>query len=104
MSNSLAWVLALAVCLGTSAALASHYPGLQHRPSSEAQLALDGAYRDGLYVGKLAEERGGQSRPPVGRWSAGKDRASFLAGYEHTYNAQGSQSAYAKSQRNGSMR
>lgn len=98
MSNSLTWVLALAVCLGTGAALAIHYPGSQPGRSSESQLALDGAYRDGLYIGKLAAETGRQSRPPIGRWVGEKDRASFLAGYERTYNAGSSRSPYAKSQ------
>lgn len=98
MSNALTWVLALAVCLGTSATLATHYPGAQPGRSPESQLALDGAYRDGLYIGKLAAERGRESRPPIGRWVGEKDRAAFLAGYEHAYNAGINQSPYPKSQ------
>lgn len=98
MSNFVTWVLALAMCLGTTATLAIHYPGSRPGYSPESQLALDGAYRDGLYLGKLAAESGRRSRPPIGRWSGEKDRASFLAGYEHTYNARISQSSHAKSQ------
>jgi hypothetical protein len=97
MSNFVTWLLALAVCLGTSAALSIRYPGSQPGRVPESQLALDGAYRDGLYVGKLAAESGRRSRPPIGRWSDEKDRASFLAGYQRIYNARISQPAYAKS-------
>ncbi|HZC24326.1 MAG TPA: hypothetical protein VE866_13370 [Candidatus Binatia bacterium] len=97
MSNFVTWVLALATCVGTTAALAIHHSGSQDGHSSESRLAVDGAYRDGLYVGKLAARSGRRSRPPIGRWSAEKDRASFLAGYERTYNVRSSQSPYAKS-------
>ena len=96
MSNLVTWILALAVSLGTTAALAVHYPGSQRGRASESLLALDGAYRDGLYVGKLAAESGRRSRPPIGRWSGEKDRASFLAGYERTCSVRSSQPAYAK--------
>jgi hypothetical protein len=43
---------------------------------------LSAAYRDGLYVGKLAALRGARWLAPVGRWSAQNDREAFLAGYE----------------------
>lgn len=98
MSNFAAWVLAFAVCLGTSVTLAIRYPGSQSGGASESRLALDGAYRDGLYVGQLAARSGRMSHPPVGRWSGEKDRASFLAGYEHAYNARIRQAVNAKSE------
>jgi hypothetical protein len=43
---------------------------------------LTAAYRDGLYVGKLAAQRGEQRLAPVGRWATQTDRDAFLAGYE----------------------
>jgi hypothetical protein len=46
--------------------------------------SLSAAYRDGLYVGKLAAQRGEQRLAPVGRWSAQSDREAFLAGYEQS--------------------
>ena len=52
---------------------------------AEARLASDGAYRDGLYVGRLTAEAGRGSHPPVGRWSTNADRASFIAGYRQAY-------------------
>jgi hypothetical protein len=48
---------------------------------------LTAAYRDGLYVGKLAAQRGEQRLAPVGRWATQIDRDAFLAGYEQ-YNAE----------------
>ena len=43
---------------------------------------LTAAYRDGLYVGKLAVQRREQRLAPVGRWATQTDRDAFLAGYE----------------------
>lgn len=48
--------------------------------ATDAPLAA--AYRDGLYVGKLAAQRGELRLAPVGRWSAQDDRDAFLAGYQ----------------------
>jgi hypothetical protein len=45
---------------------------------------LSAAYRDGLYVGKLAAQRGEQRLAPVGRWATQSDREAFLAGYEQS--------------------
>jgi hypothetical protein len=44
--------------------------------------SLTAAYRDGLYVGKLAAQRGEHRLAPVGRWSVQDDREAFLAGYQ----------------------
>lgn len=98
MNNFVTCVLVLAVSLGTSAVLSIHNPGSQRVRAPESRLALDGAYRDGLYIGQLAARSGRRSRPPIGRWSSEKDRASFLVGYERTYNARISQPVYAKSE------
>lgn len=78
--------LAIAFCIGTTGLLASS--GNRTAPESqsvEAQLATDGAFRDGLYVGKLAAQSGRTRHPLVGRWSTQRDRASFVAGYEQGY-------------------
>ena len=48
-------------------------------------LALDGAFRDGLFIGRFTAKAGFPSRSPVGRWSNDSDRASFLAGYQRGY-------------------
>jgi hypothetical protein len=46
----------------------------------------DGAFRDGLYLGRLTAERGSASHIASARWSTDKDRASFSAGYQRGYN------------------
>jgi hypothetical protein len=48
--------------------------------------ATNGAYRDGLFVGKLSAKRGAMSRAPIGRWATAEERASFTAGYQRGYN------------------
>ena len=47
--------------------------------------ATNAAYRDGLYVGRLAAEQGQGASAPTARWSRDEDRASFRAGYEQSY-------------------
>jgi hypothetical protein len=56
------------------------------QPVSES--ATNAAYRDGLYVGKLAAEQGRDSHIASGRWSQENDRAAFAAGYEQAYKMQ----------------
>jgi hypothetical protein len=53
-----------------------------------AKWATDGAFRDGLYLGKIAADGGEQYRIAVGRWSRPDDRANFAAGYEQGYKGQ----------------
>jgi hypothetical protein len=52
--------------------------------SSTANRLLSAAYRDGLYVGKLAAQRGEQRLAPVGRWATQSDREAFMDGYEQS--------------------
>lgn len=65
---------------GTPKAKASRSVGLRVAAVS-ANPEMSAPYRDGLYVGKLAQERGEQRQPSVGRWAAQSDREAFLAGY-----------------------
>lgn len=84
MGKTLTFAVMIAVSLATSAVLSNHArAGGASWP--DAQLATNGAYRDGLYVGRLAAESGRPERPLIGRWSAASDRASFLAGYQRGY-------------------
>lgn len=86
MSNLSAVALAIAVSLGTTALLANSQRTMKPPESEEARLAADGAFRDGLYVGKLSAKSSRTQGPAVGRWSAGQDRANFVAGYRRGYN------------------
>jgi hypothetical protein len=47
--------------------------------------ATDGAFRDGLYLGRLAAENGVAPHIVSGRWATEADRASFTAGYQKGY-------------------
>ena len=87
MERLLTYVLAIG-CVGTSAMLVQRDMGTRQDPSASAQLAVDGAFRDGLYLGKLARTAKSSMHPPVGRWSTEKDRASFVAGYRQGFNDQ----------------
>ena len=64
------------------------YSDRQHNsPATNGNLAqiTDGAFRDGLYLGRLAAESGREPHVAVGRWSRAEDRSSFTAGYQRGY-------------------
>jgi len=46
---------------------------------------MDGAFRDGLYLGKLDAESGRKPHLSIGRWSTARERASFVTGYQQGY-------------------
>jgi len=79
--------LALTVSLGTTAVLANGGYTARHPQSDITKMASDGAFRDGLYIGRLAAEGRQPQSPPIGRWSAERDRASFVEGYRRGYAA-----------------
>lgn len=85
MQRLLAYVLAMGFA-GTSALLVQH--DMRQKPSADVQLTNDAAFRDGLYLGKLARAEKRQVRPPIGRWSTEKDRAAFAAGYRQGFGAE----------------
>jgi hypothetical protein len=70
---------------GTSAMLVQRDIATRRGQSVDAQMAGDAAYRDGIYLGKLARTAKSPMHPPIGRWSTEKDRASFSAGYRQGY-------------------
>lgn len=86
MTRALISEIALAVCLASGGFLVRSGRPMPATGLAERQLALDGAFRDGLFVGQLTAKDGRPLRPPVGRWSSDSDRASFLAGYHRGYN------------------
>jgi hypothetical protein len=85
MEKLFTFAIAAVVCLGTTAVLANNGRTAQQSPSMEIQMAANGAFRDGLFVGRLAAQSGRESRPLIGRWSSAEDRASFAAGYRRGY-------------------
>jgi hypothetical protein len=86
MSRLSVYALAVVICLGTTAMLAVSNRNVKLNEGVETVLAADGAFRDGLYLGKLAAESGRPLRPAIGRWSADRDRSMFAAGYRRGYN------------------
>jgi len=86
--SSYAFVIVLS--LGAAAVLANSgrtpapVQGSQAQ-GSQPQLAADGAFRDGFYLGRLAAEGGQPMRPSIGRWSTAQDRSMFSAGYRRGY-------------------
>jgi len=85
MSKLSASALAIALALGTTATLANTKITINTNPGEQARLDSDGAFRDGLYLGKLAAESGQPLRLAVGRWSTEQDRSMFTSGYRRGY-------------------
>ncbi len=77
--------LAVALALSASAFLTHSSSALNPADNSEVRFADDGAFRDGLYLGKLAAQSHVVQRAAIGRWSNDQDRASFAAGYRLGY-------------------
>ena len=75
-----------AIALGM-AMISGFHASHQNLPDANDNVnqATDGAFRDGLFLGKLAAERGAKSHVAVGRWATVEDRASFTAGYQRGY-------------------
>jgi hypothetical protein len=81
------------ITLGTLAILMMTASAFTFRDQNTVQdisptQAGNGAFRDGLYLGKRAAEGGDQYRIAVGRWSRTDDRANFASGYDQGYKGQ----------------
>ena len=66
MNKFSTYALVVAACLGTTAVVAhsNGVPKLATTANLEAQLASDGAFRDGLYLGRLGPNMANRSRLP----------------------------------------
>lgn len=75
------------VCLSATATLAisNGNANLNPNPNANVRFAADGAFRDGLYLGKLAAQDGQPMRAAIGRWSTEQARSMFRAGYRRGY-------------------
>ena len=76
---------AIVIGLSATATLAISPRTVKPDTTAEALLATDGAFRDGLYLGKLSAQQGQPPRPGTGRWSTEHDRSLFTAGYRRGY-------------------
>jgi hypothetical protein len=84
MKTFLTFALVVGLGTGTAFMLAPDHSQQFANPSGAAQLT-DGAFRDGVYLGRLAAQSGGEHHIPVGRWATTQDRSSLSAGYEQGY-------------------
>jgi len=80
-------LLALLVMLGvgTASMLRTDHHNPFPSPNETVAQNADGAFRDGLYLGRLAAEGGAEPHVATGRWATLEDRASFTAGYQRGY-------------------
>jgi hypothetical protein len=76
-------LLALAAVLSVGVGLMARSSHSVRETSNIRQ--ADAAYRDGTYLAKIDVEKGRKAHVSSGRWSTDQDRASFIAGYEHSY-------------------
>ena len=75
------------IVLGMGTASVFHgnrHPSLPSANDNVSQ-TTDGAFRDGLYLGRRAAERGDEPRVAVARWATAEERVSFTAGYQRGY-------------------
>jgi len=79
-------ILVIMIGTGTASILRSHQNNLPLNSNRAVAQNADGAFRDGLYLGRLAVESGAEPRVAVGRWANVKDRLSFTVGYRQGYN------------------
>jgi hypothetical protein len=75
----------IALGMGTASMLRGDRPVAYFSANDNVAQTTNGAFRDGLYLGRLAAERGIAPRVARGRWATAEDRASFTAGYERGY-------------------
>ena len=73
------------VTLGAAATMAVSPRAANPGNAAASRFANDGAFRDGLYLGKLAADEGKPMSIAIGRWSREQDRAMFTAGYRSGY-------------------
>ena len=73
--------LALTLGMGTASMLNTD----NHNSNQAVVQNADAAFRDGLYLGRLAAEAGAEPHVARGRWATLGDRALFSAGYQEGY-------------------
>lgn len=83
MNKLFLFVIALALSASWAARLQStERQSASLDANTNAAQATNAAFRDGLYLGKLAAELGSESHVTTGRWATNQERISFAAGYQ----------------------
>jgi hypothetical protein len=84
------WIAAL-VIFGAAAGIAKERRVVAERGMAEQRETRNpqvssAAFRDGLYMGKLAAERGDSAHIATARWATEADRTQFATAYQQSYN------------------
>jgi hypothetical protein len=77
----------IVLSMGTASVFHAHRQPNFPSANENVSHITDGAFRDGLYLGRLAAENGVAPHVVSGRWATEADRASFTAGYHKGYEA-----------------
>ena len=78
------YVLVIALSAG-SAATVQKVMRTKADSKLSASMHTNGAFRDGLYLGKLAARNGEQPHVAIARWATDEDRSAFREGYERGF-------------------
>jgi len=73
------------LAIGTASILLANQQNQLPSSIGAAAQTTDAAFRDGLYLGKLAAEGGAEPHAAIGRWATLRDRSSFATGYQRGY-------------------
>ena len=83
------YVAVLALFAGATATLQAilHHgqPIVRRVIEADASHSASAAFRDGLYLGRIAAKQGGPIRLASGRWATNGDRTLFAEGYQQGY-------------------
>jgi hypothetical protein len=79
------FAVAVALGIGTASMLLADQQNQLPSSNGAAAQITDAAFRDGLYLGKLAAEGGAEPHAAIGRWGTLEDRSSFATGYQQGY-------------------
>lgn len=75
----------IAVALAATAVSSQVGSHFRHAPMSIGSRAVDGAFRDGLFLGQRDRSQGFRHHLAIGRWNSSADRHSFVVGYEQGF-------------------
>jgi hypothetical protein len=79
------FLLATVAALSLGATVHGKANNTSGQSNALVQHATNGAFRDGLYLGRLDATSGREAHLSSGRWSRDHDRLSFAAGYRAGY-------------------
>jgi hypothetical protein len=82
MKKTSVWLATLAVAMSAVAAIS--FSDRSSQPNDNVR-AVNAAYRDGAYRGRLAVSRGEKAQLMTTRWTPASERAAFAAGYDESY-------------------